>query len=319
MIINRSNRRTPYKAIFVPAMRTGLVVACIAGVLCAQPPASSQNPGSAGQGGRASAASGNPAAADLSAIAGSDVLRQAVLRLEQYGGIGARVRYRVEMFNQELIGSGNYYQGTPGSRHSRMELKLQAANKTCSHLQVCDGQTLWTFEQYPESRKLTRVNVDEVLAALAQGSAAPSPMGLGIGGLPELLRRLNQSFEFSAPTAGKLGQWPVLRLEGQWKPAMLAQLLPKQKEAIEAGETPDLSKLPDQAPHRVVLYLGQNDLFPYRLEFEQGEAARNKQPMLVMEFFEVQFNLSVDPERFTYKPSYRNVENITARYIERLK
>ncbi len=296
-----------------------VAIGSIASTLGAESPTPAVLQGRAGEQALLATQGSSPAMADLTSLRGQDVIALAVGRLQQYGGIGCRVRYRVEIFNQALVGSGNYYQGTPGSRHSRMELKLQAANKTCSHLQVCDGQTLWTYEQFPESRKLTRVNVEEVLAALAQSQQPASPLGMGIGGLPELLRRLDQSIEFAPPQQGKLGNWPVLRLEGRLKPETLVKLLPKQKEAIEAGEAPDLRKLPPQAPYQVVLYLGQADLFPYRLEFDRGPASKQEQPMLVMEFFEVQFNLAVDPERFTYKPSYRNIQDVTAKYIEQLR
>lgn len=225
----------------------------------------------------------------------------------------------MELFDQPLMGAGHYWQGPSGSLQSRLELQLQTDKKVCSWLQVCDGETLWTYQQFVESRKLTKVDVRQVLDAQADSEAGPdAPLSLGIGGLPEMLRRLNQSFTFSKPEPGTLGQWPVVRLEGNWRPGMLAKLLPEQAKAIEAGETPNLSKLEQHVPHRVTLYLGQNDLFPYRIEYERPSTSSG-QPMLAMEFFEVRFDLPVDPERFTYRPSYRRVEDHTSQYIEKLR
>ncbi len=263
----------------------------------------------------------NPATAqpiDVTGLDGNQVLALAIKRLQSYTGIGARVRHRVEIFNQQLMGAGNYWQGPAGSLQSRLELQLQTDKKACSWLQVCDGKTLWTYQQFVESRQLTQVDVEKVLAA-AEAKAGPSaPMSLGIGGLPEMLRRLNQSFTFSAPEPGTLGQWPVLRLVGKWKPEMLVQLLPKQAKAIEAGEPPKLRDLAEHVPHSVTIYLGQRDLFPYRIEYERPGTSSG-QPMLAMEFFEVRFDLPVDPERFTYRPSYRRIQDHTAQYIQELQ
>lgn len=264
----------------------------------------------------------NPSTAppiNVAGLNGNQVLAMAVERLQGYTGIGARVRHRVEMFNQQLMGAGHYWQGPTGSLQSRLELQLQTDKKTCSWLQVCDGKTLWTYQQFVESRQLTQVDVEKVLAATADQKPGPSaPMSLGIGGLPELLRRLNQSFTFSAPEPGTLGQWPVLRLVGEWKPEMLMLLLPKQAKAIEVGEAPKMRDLAQHVPYSVTLYLGQSDLFPYRIEYNRPDTPSG-QPMLAMEFFEVRFDLPVDPERFTYRPSYRKIEDRTAQYIQQLR
>ena len=255
----------------------------------------------------------------MAGLDGNQVLDLAVERLQGYTGIGARVRHRVEMFSQQLMGAGNYWQGPTGSLQSRLELQLQTDKKTCSWLQVCDGKTLWTYQQFVESRNLTMVDVERVLAATAGQTPGPSaPMSLGIGGLPELIRRLNQSFTFSAPEPGTLGQWPVLRMVGEWKPEMLMVLLSKQAKAIEAGEKPKMRNLAEHVPYSVTLYLGQSDLFPYRIEYHRPDTPTG-QPMLAMEFFEVRFDLPVDPERFTYRPSYRKIEDRTVQYIEQLR
>lgn len=99
---------------------------------------------------------------------------------------------------------------------------------------------------------------------------------------------------------------------------MLMLLLPEQAQAIEGGKEADLDDLAAHVPHRVTLYLGQRDLFPYRIEYEHPDLPSG-QPMLAMEFFEVRFDLPVDPERFTYRPSYRKVEDRTAQYIQQLR
>jgi len=258
-------------------------------------------------------------AINVDGLDGNQVLSMAVERLHSYSGIGARVRHRVELFQQQLMGAGHYWQGPSGSLQSRLELQLQTDKKVCSWLQVCDGKTLWTYQQFVESRQLTQVDVQKVLAATDGQTASPSaPMSLGIGGLPEMLRRLNQSFTFAAPEPGTLGQWPVMRLVGTWKPQMLKLLLPEQAQAIEGGKEADLDDLAAHVPHRVTLYLGQRDLFPYRIEYEHPDLPSG-QPMLAMEFFEVRFDLPVDPERFTYRPSYRKVEDRTAQYIQQLR
>ena len=146
-----------------------------------------------------------------------------------------------------------------------------------------------------------------------QSSARATPafaLELPIGGLPNLLENLQVAFQFGNIEEKKLDQLSVYRLEGQWNPAALAELLADQRDKLLAGQAADWKKAPDAIPQRVVLTLGQDDLFPYRIEYLREQPGKKgspptMQPMLVVELFEVQLAVPVDPQRFVYEPGKR--------------
>ena len=150
-------------------------------------------------------------------------------------------------------------------------------------------------------RARTRV-LQEVAAAPGRDPAATLP---GLGGLSRLLRGLDANFRFTTAELGRVKQpvkyLPVWKLEGGWRPAQLVRLLPQQKAAIEQGKPVDTTRLPKHLPDRVVLLLGQEDLFPYRIEYrrqvdkkEAGEGEETRS-LVTMELYEV--NLNAPPSR----------------------
>jgi hypothetical protein len=146
----------------------------------------------------------------------------------------------------------------------------------------------------------------------------------GLGGLPRLLRGLDAAFDFTAAEAGTWGRQKraVWRLEGTWKRDRLAWMLPAQKAAMEAGKAPDLSKLPEHLPDRVVLYLGQDDMFPYRVEYHRRKADEDEdtpaRPLVVMELYDVALNVPISRSHFTYSPGNAEFTDQTEAYIKAL-
>jgi hypothetical protein len=85
----------------------------------------------------------------------NDLLRLAGERIDRYASIAASLRYRIQLFDSELIGSGLYQQAGQGSeRRIRMELRTQLGEETTSRLQVCDGDALWTYVEAPDGTQL---------------------------------------------------------------------------------------------------------------------------------------------------------------------
>ena len=102
---------------------------------------------------------------------------------------------------------------------------------------------------------------------------------------------------------------------------MLAMLLPNQKDAIQHGKPVDTTKLPKHLPDRVLLLLGQEDLFPYRIEYrrqlDKKEAAGGEESRAVvtMELFEVNLNAPAEPTRFLYNPGSMEPEDQTQAFL----
>ncbi|MBI3467574.1 MAG: hypothetical protein HY000_31575, partial [Planctomycetes bacterium] len=254
----------------------------------------------------------------------------AIAQLDQRNSIAARVRHRTLWFGQRLIGSGRYLQGPPGARLVRLELRTPLVDKVSTLQQVCDGRTLWIYEYSNAGKNLGRVDVEQAAVAFQVSPAAagaPTKV-LAVGGLPQLLRNLEGGFEFKGVERRMLGDLPAWILRGSWEREQLARLLPDQKAQIEAGEQPNYAVLPPQLPDQVVLWLGRDDLFPYRVEFRRTVPAEfmqkrnglidNRESSMIFEFFEVQFDVAIDPQEFTYDPGALPAEDRTAGFMKRL-
>jgi hypothetical protein len=273
-------------------------------------------------------AAGPPGLPDRASIA----LGSAIAELERHETISARLRFRVDVMGERLTGSGNYLQGPWQYRLLRLEANVQAGDQLCGLQQVCDGQRLWTRRQVFDNPQLSYIEIAPVLAALAKAPAADATTltsDLGLGGLPRLLRSLERSFDFTGVEEGMRGTLPMLLLRGQWKPEMLARLLPDQAQAIQAGQAANVTLLPAQVPDQVALYLGRDDLFPYCVEYlrteraiPQGREAQfvgQARPLLVLELFEVRLNPTLDSLQFVFNPGDLKARDATDDYLKALR
>jgi hypothetical protein len=268
-------------------------------------------------------------------VTGQELVSQAAQRLLLLPGIEAKTRQRVNIFGQQLVGSGTYLQLTSGPRLMlRLDLKLQVAARSASLQQISDGDTFWVRRSQGEETTLVRVNLRRLRDAASRigPSDVPPPFTLwmALGGLPKLLAALDTHFAFDVPRATTAGQLPVWNLEGRWKPAILANLLPEQRQAILAGEPADLSKLPPHLPHGVTLILGRDQvipLFPYGISYYRSvavdgdsDAPADRQAMVTWELFEVRFRPDLNASLFDYRPNdSQQVDERTDEYVSRLR
>ncbi|MEX2188803.1 MAG: hypothetical protein WD875_18485 [Pirellulales bacterium] len=267
------------------------------------------------------------------------LLRRAVSQLNATGGIEAKVRQRVDLFDRELIGSGSYVQqGSGVTTRLRLEMRMRTDKAATELLQVCNGETLWTFNAADGLRTLRRVDVDRVIDALrSDASTRPggfSGVAMGLGGLPWMVDGLRQYCRFAPAESGRLGDLDVLIVNGTWRSEKLLALLPDdEKKRVAEGGKIDPARLPPHLPDGVVIYLGRDDLFPYRFDYTRtlprdasqsapaagGVAVPAKSKTIVtLEFYEVQIGAAIPPDRFAYKPGQGAIDD-TERYIERLK
>jgi hypothetical protein len=242
------------------------------------------------------------------------LLAAAIRTLDARQSVSATIRYEANLFDKQLVGSGSYLeQRHDGQRLFRLQLRTQIGDQQSSLLQVCDGRFLWIYRKLPSETNLGRIDVARATRAIQEAASPPGQAGTallpGLGGLPKLLGGLDASFDFTVVEQGRWGRpkQPVWRLEGQWKQPQLVRLLPSQKEAILRGEPANLAKLPEHVPDRVVLLLGQDDLFPYRIEYCRTRPEKSDQPdaptsrpLVTMDLFEVSINVPIDPGQFVY-------------------
>jgi hypothetical protein len=262
------------------------------------------------------------------------LIAEMLSRLRMYHTISAKLRQKVTLLDQEMVGTGSYVQqGRGEDLRLRCELKIQVADRNTSVLQVCDGNFLWLLEDLHDKPQLRRIDVIRVRQAVLQDQGSGSPFAqarLAMGGLPKLLESLGTSFQFFVVQQDRLDGVPVWMLRGTWRPTALTATYPKlyKSAAPEADERTLSAKLPPHVPDVVVLFVGRDDLFPYRLEYrrriskeatdEQGQpiAVEETVPLLLMEWFEVALDTPVDERNFIYRPGDLNYTDGTNKLLE---
>jgi hypothetical protein len=279
--------------------------------------------------------SASSATAPLSAgaVEGADLLMQnAADALAMHPSISARVRFHVDAFGYRPVGQGIYLQqGLGVQRKVRWELKTSVGEQISLWQQICDGKYLWLLTEFsPEQRNLDRIDLRRVRQALEQASnTADRPLSfkddLAIGGLPQVAESLRKSFHFTRAEAGQLDQLPVWIATGSWQPEVLKPIAKELAEQAANGKPLDLKKLPPQMPEEVCVYLGQDDLFPYRIDYRRrrggqgrgGEGSADEMnSMVLVEFYEVLLKETINPRQFEYDP--QSYSEATESYLKTL-
>jgi hypothetical protein len=190
---------------------------------------------------------------------------------------------------------------------------------------------LWSYRDASEGAQLQRLDLRRVRAAQRQARELrpQAPVEeLAVGGLPKLFEGLRFNFQTLRAEGGYLGDAPMWAVELEWKPEVVAALVPDERERILAGEPCDFASFP-QLPERVMVYLGHEDLFPRRIEFQrrtadtsgESSAGEGKEDELVaavtMEFTDVQFDLPIDSRQFDYGAAgSTNVTDVTDLFLQ---
>jgi hypothetical protein len=264
--------------------------------------------------------------------------------VESYDSIECGTRHQIDLFDHQILGAGRYYQQGHGLRRlTRFELRSQIGSRTTTELEISDGNFAWTFRELSGGSSLTRIDVQRVAQALEQSRRAMPPLAArepAINGLPKLLEGISDDFRFERVVDGRLGDRPVWTLEGTWNPEKLAAAVPDQRANIEAGRPLDLKRLPPQLPERIVLHVGQSDLFPCRIDYlrrtsnsvpskgsshagaqdraGQGGNASGYPAIVSMEWFDVRINRPIDPQKFIYQPTAQPWSDTTEAYLKNL-
>jgi hypothetical protein len=237
--------------------------------------------------------------------------------------ISARIKQQGELFGHQVTGEGRYYELRQGPiPRIHFELTAEVGSVSTSLVQVCNGTTFWTYRKLPNGESLSKVDAVRAITALEQAAGkrpreamAASP---GLGGLGRLMRGLNAQFEFTSVVADQLSGLPVWKLSGGWKPAHLARLLPNQKEALQKGRPPDLTRLPAQLPDSVILFLGQEDYFPFRIDYLRSVSRSSPRCLMGLEFFELNFNGPIDSGQFLFTPGSLEIIDRTEEFVRSL-
>ncbi len=259
------------------------------------------------------------------------LLQKSIETIESRHSISAEITHRVDLFGRQFLGKGYYCEERSGPHPLvRFELKTPMGDSMSSLKQVSDGKFLWISRTVMGETSLARVDLARLEKAVGklpragQGGVGTEGVGLGqaisLGGMPGLLRSLQAFFDFESAESEILSTVPVWKLRGSWRKSKLAALLPDQKEAIRKGRGGvDLSRLPQQVPDHVHLWLGKDDLLPYRIEYRRTQkGSRGSRAMVTMQLLMVSVNVPLDRGNFVYRPTGMTPTDQTDAYIDRI-
>jgi hypothetical protein len=144
----------------------------------------------------------------------------------------------------------------------------------------------------------------------------------------QFMRAADEHLDFNNPQTNQTAAFPVWAISGRWRGDALRPFFSGLADQAAAGQPLDLGRLPTQAPEEVRLFVGQEDLFPYRLQFlrrpaKQGSGAlqdvnAEPRPILTVNFFGVQLGAGIDPQQFVYQPGTADISDTTAGTIRGL-
>ena len=77
----------------------------------------------------------------------------------------------------------------------------------------------------------------------------------------------------------------------------------------------DLTSLPPRAPDSVIISLGRDDLFPFRVIYRRMADDGSMVDVVKLELYEVRFNAPLEPEQFDYH-SRKKFHDETAQFIK---
>lgn len=292
---------------------------------------------------------------------GDRQLLLAIARLEQRDNVKASLIHEAHVEGLRLDGRGDYLQRGRGTRRKvRWLLESQHQGVRSSILQTVYDNELFIERHTASGKRIEKVDLWD-LRRQSQGDSSSDPNGGALatmpispqltgsfGGLPMLLESLRTHFEFTTPGAFRapeslgLGPQPVLGMIGRWRAESLAGVL------TDLSDTPadDITSavllqrlqermakgpLPSRLPMNVMVLLGQNDLFPYLIEFRsiedplssdelepQALFQLSRQPLARLQFHDVVFDEEIGTIQFIYEPQAEPVD-VTEQYVERMQ
>lgn len=245
------------------------------------------------------------------AEAGLAYLRKAHEALVQHTSIQANLVEQVAIGNRRFQIEGSY---VGAGLKLRLEFKVQiAGGASGALLEVCDGDVLWSRMDLPDSRRVTRRDVRQILKAVTTSKSVPDGVllaELGLGGLPALLSSLERTMTFTRLQEETIADRPLVVLHGAWKPEF-------------AGRWPRdaAGQLPSYIPDEVRVFFDRETLFPARLLYLKREAdGKGLDPLVSLEFRDVVLGGAVQEQLFLFVPPDDVApQDITRQYLDQIQ
>jgi outer membrane lipoprotein-sorting protein len=252
-------------------------------------------------------------------------INQAIATLSSVSSVSADIEINAELLNERFRIEGEFLKAPEYRVSLRLSVK-DLGDASGTMVQVCDGTNLWDFQQIIDSQRISRMSLAPVMKALQSPDADAEFRDqiiarMGFSGPDTLLRGLRKACRFDQKTEKSVEGLPKLwEIRGTWTD--LAALTDPNQRAVLPG-----MPLPPYVPSVVVLWIGQEDGFPYRLALEgrlpsvisedrddrlrdaSGRPVGRRAPSkderpsrIVLIYSNVKLGQPIPPERFAFEP-----------------
>lgn len=190
------------------------------------------------------------------------LIDEAIKKVAGLKSVSADMVQTVDMLKQKFEIRGRYLKAPS----SRIFLSLSVSGLPDSSgtiMQVCDGETLWDYQQIFESKSYRKLSIKPVFERLNSPDMDPKIRDqlvtqLGFSGPEALLVGLRKSVKFDIKEEDTLDGMPVWLLRGAWRNRS-GLVGPDQR------PLPPTGPLPAYVPSVATLTIGKEDGWPYKL------------------------------------------------------
>jgi outer membrane lipoprotein-sorting protein len=193
---------------------------------------------------------------------------EAIAKIAKLQSVSADMLQSVDMLHLKFTVKGRYVRA-PKSRF-KLELTTEGLpDATGRSLQVCDGETLWDYQQILDRPYYRKLSIKPVLERLNSPDLDPriktqAVTQMGLAGPEVLLVGLRKSIKFDLKEEAELDGRKVWKIHGDWK----------NRQGLvgpDARPISPMGALPPYVPRDVTLFLGKDNSWPHKLIL-QGRA-----------------------------------------------
>ncbi|GAC1449513.1 MAG: hypothetical protein NVSMB9_33400 [Isosphaeraceae bacterium] len=189
-------------------------------------------------------------------------LDRAIARVAALKSVSADLLQTVDMLDQHFQIEGRYLKAP--NRRIYLKLKVTGIHESPgTMLQVCDGETLWDYKQILESQSYSKLEIAQILEKLKAPELDDKIReqvlsGLGFSGPEELLKGLRRVVRFDQKSSVTIKDKEYWVLRGEWRSR-------EGLFGVNQQPLPLTAQLPAYVPSLVILHLGKEDGWPYKI------------------------------------------------------